>query len=53
VLASVEDRYQSRVIWLVPLLAAAFVLEWLDHRTRRIAGESKLGESVSSNLSGI
>jgi hypothetical protein len=53
VLASVEDRYQSRVIWLVPLLAAAFVLEWLDHRTRRIAGESKLGESVSSKLSGI
>ena len=58
VLANVEDRYQSRVIWLVPLLAAVFVLEWLDHRTRRIAGESKLGESklgesVSPNLSGI
>jgi hypothetical protein len=34
VLASVEDRYQGRVIWLVPLLAAVFVLEWLDHRTR-------------------
>ena len=28
VLANVEDRYQGRVIWLVPLLAAAFVMEW-------------------------
>ena len=34
-LSGVEDRYQSRVIWLVPLLAGLFVLEWLDHRTRR------------------
>ena len=35
VLSTVEDRYQSRVIWLVPLLAGLFVLKWLDHRTRR------------------
>lgn len=35
VLAMVEDRFQSRVIWLLPLLAGVFVLEWLDHRTRR------------------
>jgi hypothetical protein len=28
----VEDRYQSRVIWLLPLLAGLFVLEWLDYR---------------------
>ena len=31
VLSAVEDRYQSRVIWLLPLLAGVFVLEWLDH----------------------
>jgi hypothetical protein len=35
VLANVEDRYQSRVIWLLPLLAPVFVTEWLDHRTRK------------------
>ena len=34
VLSTVEARYQSRVIWLLPLLAELFVLEWLDHRTR-------------------
>jgi len=28
VLSNVEDRYQSRVIWLVPLLAGMYVLEW-------------------------
>jgi hypothetical protein len=30
VMSSVEDRYQSRVIWLVPMLAGAFVLAWLS-----------------------
>ena len=34
VLANVEDRYQGRVIWLVPLLAAAFVMEWRGARGR-------------------
>ena len=34
ILSMVEDRFQSRVIWLLPLLAGVFVLEWLDHRTR-------------------
>lgn len=33
VLSTVEARYESRVIWLLPLLAGLFVLEWLDHRT--------------------
>jgi len=33
VLSNVEDRYQARVIWLVPLLAGVFVLTWLDSRT--------------------
>jgi small-conductance mechanosensitive channel len=32
VFANVEDRYQSRVIWLLPLLAMLFAIEWLDHR---------------------
>jgi hypothetical protein len=32
VFSNVEDRYQSRVVWLLPLLAILFVLEWLDHR---------------------
>jgi hypothetical protein len=32
VLSNVEDRYQARVIWLVPLLAGVVVLEWLAYR---------------------
>jgi hypothetical protein len=32
VFSNVEDRYQSRVIWLLPLLAGLFVLEWLAYR---------------------
>jgi len=31
VLSMVEARFQGRVIWLLPLLAGMFVLEWLDH----------------------
>ena len=31
ILSNVEDRYQARVIWLVPLLAGVLVLEWLDY----------------------
>ena len=34
ILSNVEDRYQSRVIWLVPLLAGVMVLECLDRRYR-------------------
>ena len=34
VLANVEDRYQARVIWLAPLLAAVLVMTWLDERRR-------------------
>ena len=32
VLSSVAARYESRVIWLLPFLAALFALEWLDHK---------------------
>ncbi len=54
VLSNVEDRYQGRVIWLLPLLAGVFVLEWLDHRTRRnCKGESRREESVCTNLSDV
>jgi hypothetical protein len=35
VLANVEERYQARVIWLVPLLAIVLALTWLDQRRRR------------------
>jgi hypothetical protein len=31
-LSSAEDRYQGRVIWLVPLLAAVLVIDWHAHR---------------------
>ncbi|MGA2216904.1 MAG: hypothetical protein ABSG51_02405, partial [Terracidiphilus sp.] len=30
VLSTVDDRYGCRVIWLLPLLAALFLLDWLD-----------------------
>jgi hypothetical protein len=30
VLSMVDDRYGCRVIWLIPLLAGVFVLDWLE-----------------------
>jgi len=38
VLSNVEARYESRVIWLVPLLAALLVLEWLNHKFTQVEG---------------
>jgi hypothetical protein len=32
VLSTVEDRYQSRVVWTLPFLAAVLVLHWRDQR---------------------
>jgi hypothetical protein len=29
-LSMVENRFQSRVVWLLPLLAGVFTLDWLD-----------------------
>jgi hypothetical protein len=50
-LSTVEGRYQSRVIWLLPLLAGLFVLEWLDHRNcPDCEGEPGPQESVCTNL---
>jgi len=32
-LAVIEDRLQSRVIWLLPFLAGLFVLSWFGQRS--------------------
>jgi hypothetical protein len=54
ILSNVEDRYQARVIWLLPLLAGVLVLEWLNHRPRRDRkGEPRLQESPYTNLSDV
>jgi hypothetical protein len=29
VLSTVEDRYQSRVVWLIPFLAVTLIFAWL------------------------
>ena len=39
VLSVVDDRYQCRVIWLVPLLAAIFLLDWLGQRNAAKLGD--------------
>jgi hypothetical protein len=49
VLSEVDDRYQVRVIWLLPLLAGAFVLEWIDHR--RSGREAPSADVPSANRS--
>jgi hypothetical protein len=50
-LSNVEDRYQARVIWLVPLLAAVAVLEWLTYRPgTNCREESRLQELTCRNL---
>jgi hypothetical protein len=43
VLSTVDDRYGCRVIWLIPLLAAAFLLDWLNQW--ETARESNAGPS--------
>jgi hypothetical protein len=35
-LSMVEDRFQSRVIWLLSFLAGLFVMVWLDGRQRTV-----------------
>lgn len=40
-LSTVEDRYESRVIWLLPLLAGLMMMEWLDHRAKERPHGSK------------
>ncbi len=53
ILSNIEDRYQARVIWLVPLLAAMFVLTWLDNKrtsTLRLSlSQSEVEEVLDSS----
>jgi hypothetical protein len=32
VFSTVDDRYQARVVWLLPMLATLFVLHWIENR---------------------
>jgi len=57
--SNVEDRYQARVIWLLPLLALAFLLTWLGRRKsgrvphpffRERAGSSSLVKNKAKTL---
>jgi len=32
VMSVVDDRYGCRIIWLIPLLAGIFFLDWLNQR---------------------
>jgi len=34
-LSMVEDRLQSRVVWLIPLLAIILVLDWFEQLATR------------------
>lgn len=45
-LSNVEDRFQARVIWLVPLLAGIFILTWLDRRLFPIARRTRGDRAV-------
>jgi hypothetical protein len=54
ILAKVEDRYQARVIWLVPLLAGVLVLQWLALQSSPdCEGKPKLQESSCTKLSDV
>lgn len=51
VFSNVEDRYQARVIWLLPLLTIFFALQWLeDRRSTQLTGQQRLAPSPSANL---
>ncbi len=49
ILSNIEDRYQARVIWMVPLFAALFVLTWFDHR-RSTTLELTLSQSETTSV---
>jgi hypothetical protein len=44
VLSTVEDRYQSRVVWLIPFLSVILIFTWLA--TVRAARQKDLHYSV-------
>jgi hypothetical protein len=41
VFSNIEDRYQGRVIWLVPLLAGLVLVTWLGRRADLASGDGK------------
>jgi hypothetical protein len=50
-LSVVDDRYQCRVIWLIPLLAGVTVLDWLEQRRADHAGQpGRFGGQFRSRL---
>jgi hypothetical protein len=46
VLSGIDDRYQSRIIWLIPFLAGVFLIHWLQHR-RTFLGQTKTTLAVT------
>jgi hypothetical protein len=40
-MSTVEDRYESRVIWLLPLMAGLLAMEWLEHRVNTVTRREK------------
>lgn len=47
VLSTVDDRYGCRVIWLIPLLAAVFLLDWLNQWETAKGSGSGAGPGLS------
>jgi hypothetical protein len=45
VLSTVEDRYQSRVVWLIVLLAVVLLMAWGNNRPGRIALEAAASDT--------
>lgn len=41
VLSNIEDRYQARITWLVPLLGCSVALVWLDARRAKRAQQAR------------
>ena len=48
VLSMVDDRYGCRVIWLIPLLAGACFLDWLNQRESARGTSATRGSSAAS-----
>jgi len=40
-MSTVEDRYESRVIWLLPLMAGLLAMEWLENRVKTVTLRGK------------
>jgi hypothetical protein len=53
ILSNVEDRYQSRVIWLVPLIAGLGAMEWLNNRQTFSKPSNAALSSVSKSVANL